>query len=535
MDKRQVAITATAVVLALVLGIGITLLATSGGDDGGSASDVPPRRSTTTSSTPGPTTTSTVPRPVVTVPTLPPPTIKVVPPATDAPTPSTTKPRTAKRPRRTTTTPPTTSAPQALPQSAPQQPPATEPPATQAPTTQPPVTQAPATSTTSTSTTTTTAPPPGQTGISPTQLRVAVVADDQATLDGAAAWANALNREGGLAGRKVRVDLLATDGTPEGYDAAVAAACDRAFAMVATRSSNDANVEPLSCGIPDVAVEAVAPEHADNVTTYAAFPRREAIASVGPYHWFQDELDDCCAQYVLVPAEGPDRVATERAIHAAEQIGYTTAAAPDVPLDAPESEYDAYAADLVASRASFAASGLGPDSTLELRRAAARTGGSEVQAWYCDARCYDATFAAEADADGQHTAIETVPFGDRKEVPELRAYLAAAARTGDPHTYAGLQAYVAGLLFEDGVEAVVAQHGEDGLTRERLLAALGEIDAFTGGGLVGPTDVGARTPNGCFVLLQVTDGRFARVEPAERGSLDCGADNLVVLDSSPPL
>jgi hypothetical protein len=89
---------------------------------------------------------------------------------------------------------------------------------------------------------------------------------------------------------------------------------------------------------------------------------------------------------------------------------------------------------------------------------------------------------------------------------------------------------VAGVLFEDAVAPVLAEHGEDGLTRERLLESLGGIDAFTARGLVGPTDIGGRTPNGCFVLLQVEAGRFPRVSPVERGSLDCGADNLVVLD-----
>jgi hypothetical protein len=133
-------------------------------------------------------------------------------------------------------------------------------------------------------------------------------------------------------------------------------------------------------------------------------------------------------------------------------------------------------------------------------------------------------------AEGQYVGIETVPFGDRRVVPELRAYLRAAARTERPSSYEGLRAYVAGVLFEEAVADVVADHGSDGLTRSRLVESLGAVHDFTGRGLVGATDVGARAPNGCFVLLQVNGGRFTRVAPAERGSLDCGSQNLVQLD-----
>ena len=130
---------------------------------------------------------------------------------------------------------------------------------------------------------------------------------------------------------------------------------------------------------------------------------------------------------MLVPADGPDRTSTEAAIDAAAEIGFETAATPDVALDAPSTDYDALAQDLSTSGATFAASGLGADSTLELRRAAATAGVTGVAAWYCDARCYDSSVSADSGADGEYVGIETVPFGDRHDVPELRAYQRAAA------------------------------------------------------------------------------------------------------------
>jgi ABC-type branched-subunit amino acid transport system substrate-binding protein len=540
-DRRQLGFTVSAVVLALVLGAGVALLATSGdGDD--EASVGPQRSSTTSSSTPSTTTTTAlIPRPVVTVPTSPPPTVRVVPPPTDAPTTTTpttkttrttkvTKPKRKRAPKTTTTTVAGAAVPQAAPSTEPTAPPTTS--TTTSTSTTTTSTTTSSTTTSSTTTTTTTAPaPPPEVGLSVDEIRLTVLADDARTLDGASAWANAVNRDGGLAGRDIRLDLVATDGTTETFDRAVDAACERSFAIVASHAaSGGAEVALQRCGIPDVPVEASSATHAANATTFAAFPRQPRTEAVGPYRGLQDELDRCCSQFVLVPADGPDRTSTEASIDAAAEIGFETAATPDVALDASSTDYDALAQDLSTSGATFAASGLGADSTLELRRAAATAGVTGVAAWYCDDRCYDSSVSADSGADGEYVGIETVPFGDRRDVPELRAYQRAAARTQRPTSYEGLRAYVAGVLFEQAVADVVADHGPDGLTRPRLVESLGAVHDFTGRGLVGSTDVGARAPNGCFVLLQLDEGQFARVAPAERGSLDCGSQNLVQLE-----
>ena len=37
----------------------------------------------------------------------------------------------------------------------------------------------------------------------------------------------------------------------------------------------------------------------------------------------------------------------------------------------------------------------------------------------------------------------------------------------------------------------------------------------------------------CFVLLQVHNGEFVRVEPAERGTLACGTDSVISITADP--
>ena len=60
----------------------------------------------------------------------------------------------------------------------------------------------------------------------------------------------------------------------------------------------------------------------------------------------------------------------------------------------------------------------------------------------------------------------------------------------------------------------------------RLLAALGTVHAFNAEGILGTTDVGARQPTGCYMLLTVKNAHFVRSFPTAPGQLDCGAQNL---------
>jgi hypothetical protein len=500
--SRQYWILAGIAALAVFIGVGITLIATSGDDKTSESIEIG-----TTSST------SPIPLPPAVLPTAsPPPTVpgtpstpgtvkpgKVTPGTTLViPSPSTTA---ATHPEPTTTRP--------------------------APTT----TRPPPTTTTRPPTTTTTEPGHSDVGITATEIHLAVIADDPQTFEGMTAWQTAVNRHSGLADRKVRLDLYATNGSAEGYADAVRTACERDFAIVGSYSRFDAAPGASGCGaIPDLPVEAVNEGHIGGEKSFAAFPRRTTTVAVGPYRWLLDNVPGCCKQYVLVPDAGPERTRTLAEVDAAGAVGFTSAGTADVSPSDPPARYDDIVAEIEDTGATFGASGLGRDSTVLLRQAAAGHA-AEVKAWYCNASCYDSAFLADGgDAiEKQYVSIETTPFGDRSSVGSLRTYVRTTVQAGDGASYPGLRAYVAGLLFEQVAKQVVTDHGKDGLTRVRLLDALAAVHDFAAGGIVGPTDVGARTPNGCYVLVKVRDGRFTRINPADKGALSCGAGNLVEL------
>jgi hypothetical protein len=345
------------------------------------------------------------------------------------------------------------------------------------------------------------------------------------------AWQTSVNRRGGLADRNVELDLLETGGSAEGYADAVETACERDFAIVGSHSVFDAAADALGCAvIPDLPVEALDDGHATASTTFAAFPRQPGIEAIGPYKWLLENTPGCCAQFVLVPDTEPARARTLETIDAAVAAGFTTAATTDVTDADDANRYTEIVDEIEAEAATFVSSGLGVGSTRLLRTAAAGRA-PDVAIWFCDARCYDASFPADGgDAvDGQYVAIETALLSDRSEIQALRSYVRNSKRAEHDPSYEGLRAFVAGMLFENAAKQVIAEHGENGITRVRLIDALAGIQEFTAGGIVGPTDIASGTPNGCYVLTQIEDGRFTRVNPEDKAVIDCGSENLVEL------
>lgn len=472
MDRRSVVIVGS-VALALLVAIGVGIAFTTGGSGNQSVRTSPGSVTTLPSPATLPTTSTTRPvitAPANTVPTLPQPTVVIGP----------------------------------------------------SPTTAPPAPPAP--------TTTTTTRPSGRndTGITDHEIRLTAIADTAPVLRGVEAWASALNRAGGLAKRTVRVDsrLVAT---PADYTAAISSACASSFAIVGSSSTFDTQSAGLQCGIPEIATRLFDPSHQSLPNAYAVVPTGPTLERVGAFKRLLSTVSGCCRQYVLVPTNEPGRTATNRSLKAAETIRFTTAATPDVSPTATPADYAAIVADLVAKQATFARTGLGATSTVQLRKAAAANSGSgTVKAWYCDATCADATFltAGGATVEGQLIDLGVNPLVDQHSLPAMGAFVRAMRHTGAAPSVPALESYSASLLFEQTARQVIQASGDNGLTRVRLLGAAGTVHTFNAGGILGATDIAARQPNGCFMLLTVKNGHFLRSYPTAPGQLDCGPQNL---------
>lgn len=489
MTRRQVIITASAVVGALILGVIVTLIATSGGDS----------ENISTSGT----------RPTV------PSTTTTRPPATNPPTtvaPATTAPTVA----------PTTPPPSVIinPTLAPTAPPSVAPTQAPNPPTNPPTTKP--------TTPPTTAPPASDPGITPTEIRIAVIADSQDSVLGMNAWASTINaKKSGLGGRKIVIDPFVVNGDQGAYAAAVKTACTQDFAIVGTLSTADAAATDIqACAIPDLPARTLSSTHRSIPNTYAAIPTSSTQQLVGGFKWLMGAVPGCCKQYVIASStNAAAAAATQASANAAVTVGFTSAGGSALASDAPQSAYAPIIDEMESKGATFGRSDLPFSSTINLRAEAAAQNFTGVKAWFCLAQCYSPTFISQGGANAESTYVQITnnPFEDAASIPAMKKYLA----NGGPQSQVGLESYSAGLLFQGAAQQVLAAEGKTGLTRVALLEVVAGTDDFNAGGIMGTTNVGARTPNGCFVMLQVRGGKFVRAEPGGKTQLNCGAQNLL--------
>jgi hypothetical protein len=152
----------------------------------------------------------------------------------------------------------------------------------------------------------------------------------------------------------------------------------------------------------------------------------------------------------------------------------------------------------------------------------------------CTLQCYDRRFIEEGgdDVEGHYVSLFFIPFEEAKQNKSVNAFLKAIGGRNEADGFAA-QAWTAGLFFRDVVAKVVEKHGNNGLTRARFLEEARNIHDFKaevdGQGMLGPTDVGGKKLNGCFVLTQVKNGKYVRVFPKEKGTFNCDRKNVTTI------
>jgi hypothetical protein len=165
---------------------------------------------------------------------------------------------------------------------------------------------------------------------------------------------------------------------------------------------------------------------------------------------------------------------------------------------------------------------------INMHREAAAQGLDGVKIWACSLACYTDKFkAAGADVAGTYVWMQFLPFEEKGSNQELDNYLSSVAK---PDSF-GAQAWMAGVLFQQAVDKIVATDGPNAITRAKLLEVLNGIDSFDANGWMG-----AKDPKGgfsdCMVILQMGANGFERIKPEQAGTLDCNPSYLtrVTLD-----
>ena len=390
-------------------------------------------------------------------------------------------------------------------------------------------------------------------GISPTEIRVGVIADTgsqiapglfQGAVDAVQAWAKYTNeKEGGLAGRKVVVDVYDSSLDPNKTRNAIIEACGKDFALVGTSALFVNNVDDL-LGCPD----------ADgNATGLADFPvlNTEVVHQCSPVsHGINPPIIDCATKDDVPQTYRGALGATDwylkkygkNALHglflypsdlkaaknsqvpaftAQQEAGITQDATFDVSGRAQQSAYTPFVQTIKDNQSTYARHGGNDAGVIALMKEAKLQGVDSVKVWDCSLQCYDQDILDAPETEGLYVWTLFLPFDEANTNKMLKNYL---KYMGDKADGFGAQAWASGILFRDVINQIVEQDGENGVTRAAALETVEGITEFDADGMLGTTNPGEKIPSPCYVLSQVKGGEFVRVFPKKKGTFDCKTD-----------
>jgi hypothetical protein len=210
---------------------------------------------------------------------------------------------------------------------------------------------------------------------------------------------------------------------------------------------------------------------------------------------------------------------------AAETGGVKSDTTQGISALAPQSGYDPFIQALKNHGSNYAQSTSSFSSTVALRKEATLQGLTTTPfVWDCSSACYSQQFLDQGGSavDGEYVWLSFLPFQETKANTALANYVHYVGSKVDGF---GAYGWGASLLFRDAVNDVVRAHGTNGLTRANLLSTLGSITSFNADGMFGTANIAQRRGTPCFVLLQVRNGRFVRVDPTKPGTFDCTPSN----------
>ncbi len=373
------------------------------------------------------------------------------------------------------------------------------------------------------------------TGVTATQITVGNITSitgvapglTQSAQQAVEAWAAYVNSQGGICGRKVVVDPYDDSNTSSGNYAAAKAACAKDFALVGGASGFDDGTASAvaSCGIPGVAAELSTQAAGNTPAIYSASPGNAHYWPMGPPVYlartYPNAVKQAASVYLNVPATEEEAQAQ---IATFEKVGfkyvYTVGVSPTEPNYAP------YVQTMANDHVEYVTEWSDDNSAARLVQAMAQANFTpQVVDW--NAEQYTPAFLKETGglAGGELVLMATAPYEEASSNPGMELFLSWMNRVapGFTHDIFAEYAWSAGLLFEQAAKAV-GPH----LTRAALLAQLGQIHQWTGGGVTPPVDVGSRLPNTCFSYFKVTSNGtgYARVYPPQPNSYDCTSGGL---------
>jgi hypothetical protein len=211
-------------------------------------------------------------------------------------------------------------------------------------------------------------------------------------------------------------------------------------------------------------------------------------------------------------------------------MGIETDAQIGMSATAVQSAYGAVAHLIKEHSSTFVRNTLDYTGIVMMRKEAQAQGVTSVKVWDCSLQCYDRRLISTGGSavEGQYIWLQFLPLEDVDHHEQLQALFEYEAKANAVPDAFGEMAWISGLLLEQAVDDIVAEHGVNGLTRANLFETVKSIHDFDAKGLMPPTDIGNKVLSTCVVGMQVTNGEFVRVHPTTPGEFACSEETITV-------
>ncbi|MEY2478720.1 MAG: hypothetical protein QOG87_4035 [Actinomycetota bacterium] len=362
-------------------------------------------------------------------------------------------------------------------------------------------------------------------GVTPTEITIAVLTDRTGPVPGifepsvraTQAWANYINSQGGIFGRKIKVIPIDSKTSAADNRAGALQACKQAFAVVGSMSAyDDGGAAALAeCGIPDISATVVNPPRDQAATSFPAFPNLRHYV-LGSKKLLSEQNPDASKTAAMVWLNAS--VASYNAkknMDAARSIGYNFVYEKQVEVVEPN--YTPYVVDMKNRNVQYV-SMVGDNNSIARMLKAFKSQNFVPKVREFDTVIYDPKFLAQAGdaAEGTYTSITVTPLEEAASNPEYSLYLSSLKRSsgGNPDGFFGAYAWSASRLFQEALQKTGPE-----AKRTKVLDFLKGLHSWDNHGMHAAHDIGNKKAANCFVSLVVKGGKFTRHSPAK--GFDC--------------
>jgi ABC-type branched-subunit amino acid transport system substrate-binding protein len=405
--------------------------------------------------------------------------------------------------------------------------------------------------------------PASDIGITPTSIKIGMIADVDTSLvpglfqkseNAVKAWASTLNANGGLDGRQVVVDFCDSKLDPNATSNCVIKACQNDFALVGTSANALEDLSDIdgckdaagkSIGMANLAAFAFPPQQCDPDTyliagtanfckTAKQSPSTYTVPN-GDALYFTKTFQNLHGIY-LYDSDDPTFKVTQSpmfqqfandGIKKDGQGFYALSGA------VPQSAYIPFTQQIKASGSTFVYVDVTTQAMVLMRREAQLQGVNTVKVWECNSGCYQPQFYQQGGAtvNGTYAMLLELPYlSDYTANPTLDKEITALGGVDGMDNNA-MGSFVMALLFQDAVQKIQAS-GQT-LDRQTLFSTLNNNEStFDADGITGPVNIGAHTTSNCEVIIQLQNGVWQRVDPVKPGTFDCSPANEATLKMS---